>query len=160
LDSADPRRGEIEAVFGSAEGERAAPCRYGLRIAGELLSFREPPSNVAKILDKEQEFRTMGELEGVDAMSGLKPKGFDYFAALCGVLFMLACVGSFVVSVDQLSKDWIMRTWLLFVASILIGWGINRIRTGRPDPTVGQDTINLVIAPAGTTFALIGLLQR
>ena len=62
LDSADPRRGEIEAVFGSAEGERAAPCRYGLRIAGELLSFREPPSNVAKILDKEQEFRHNGLL--------------------------------------------------------------------------------------------------
>jgi hypothetical protein len=94
------------------------------------------------------------------AMNGSKPKGSGYFAALCGLLFMLAFVGSFFRSVDQLSPDWIMRAWLLFVAAILIWWGSNRVRSGRPDRTVGQDTINLVIALVGTTVALLGLLRR
>lgn len=97
---------------------------------------------------------------GVDAVSEPKPKGSGYFAALCGALFMVAFVGSFFVGVDQLSPDWIMRSWFLFVAAILIWWGGNRVRTGRPDPTVGQDTINLVIALVGTSVALIGLLKR
>jgi hypothetical protein len=90
----------------------------------------------------------------------LKPKGSGYFAALCGVLFTLAFVGSFFVRVDQLSPDWIMRAWLFFVAAILIWWGSNRVWTGRRDPTVGQDTIHLVIALVGTTVALLGLLKR
>jgi len=93
-------------------------------------------------------------------MSQPKPKGSGYFAALCGVLFMFAFVGSFFVRVNQLSPDWIMRAWLLFVAAILIWWGGNRVWKGRPDPTVGQDTINLVIALVGTTVALLGLLKR
>ena len=97
---------------------------------------------------------------GVDAMSEPKPKGSGYFAALCGVLFMLAFVGSFFVRIDQLSPDWIMRAWLLFVAAILIWWGSNRVRTGQSDPTVGQDTINLVIALVGTSAAPLGLLKR
>jgi len=53
-----------------------------------------------------------------------------------------------------------MRAWLLFVAAILIWWGSNRVRTGQSDPTVGQDTINLVIALVGTSAALLGLLKR
>jgi hypothetical protein len=89
-----------------------------------------------------------------------KPKGSGYFAAFCGVLFMLMFIGSFFVTVARLSADWIMRGWLLFVTLILIGWGINRVRTGRPEPTVGQATINLVIALVGTTVALLGLLKH
>ncbi len=89
-----------------------------------------------------------------------KPTGSGYFAAICGGLFILAFIGSFIMKVDQLSPDWIIRAWLLFVAAILIWWGSNRVRTGRSDPTVGQDTINLVIALVGTTVALLGLLKR
>jgi hypothetical protein len=89
-----------------------------------------------------------------------KPTGSGYFAAVCGILYLLALVGSLFVTVDQLSPDWIMRGWLLFVALILFWWGINRVRTGRPDPTVGQDTINFVIALVGATVALLGLFKR
>ena len=92
-------------------------------------------------------------------MSEPKPKGSGYFAVLCGILFVLAFVASFFVRIDQLSPDHIIRGWLFFVAAILIWWGGNRLRTGRPDPTVGQDTINLVIALVGTTVALLGLLK-
>ena len=98
-------------------------------------------------------------MEG-DVMSEQKPKGSGYFAAICGVLFIVALVGSFFVKVDQLSPDWIIRGWLLFVAATLIWWGVNRVRTGRPDPTVGQATINLVIALVGATVALLGLLLK
>ena len=93
-------------------------------------------------------------------MSDPKPKGSGYFAAFCGVFFMVAFVGSFFVSVDQLSPEWIMRVWFLFVAAILIFWGCNRVRTGRADLTVGQETINLVIALVGASVALLGLLKR
>jgi len=88
-----------------------------------------------------------------------RPKGSGYFAAFCGMLFMLMFIGSFYVSVDHLSADWIMRGWLLFVTLVLIGWGLNRVR-GRSDLTVGQATINLVIALVGTTVALLGLLKH
>ena len=89
-----------------------------------------------------------------------KPRGSGYFAALCGVLFVLAFIGSFFVTVQQLSPEWIMRAWFLFIASVLIWWGANRALTGRPDRTVGQDTINLVIAIVGASIALLGLLKR
>ena len=88
-----------------------------------------------------------------------KPTGSGYFAALCGALFVLAFVASFFVTIEQLSPERIIRAWLLFVAAILIWWGFNRVRTGRPDPTVGQDTINLVIALVGATVALLGLFK-
>jgi hypothetical protein len=92
-------------------------------------------------------------------MSDPKPQGSGYFALLCGVIFFLAFVGSFAVRVDQLSPDWIARTWFLFVAAILTWWGVNRALTGRPDRTVGQSTINLVIAIVAASIALLGLLK-
>ncbi|HJU75875.1 MAG TPA: hypothetical protein VJ717_19190 [Gemmatimonadaceae bacterium] len=89
-----------------------------------------------------------------------KPQGSGYFAAFCGAFFLVAFLSSFFIRVDELSPDWIMRGWLLFVAAILMWWGRNRVRTGRPDRTVGQDTINLVIALVGTSVAILGLLKR
>ena len=72
---------------------------------------------------------------------------------------MFAVIGSFFVSVDQLSPEWIMRAWFLFVAVVLLWWGGNRLRTGADDPTVGQNTINFVIAIVGASVALLGLLK-
>src|SRR5262245_4610108 len=89
-----------------------------------------------------------------------KPTGSGYFAAGCGGLFVLAFLGTFLVKVDQLSPDWIMRGWLFFVAAILLWWGADRIQNGKPDRTVGQATIHLVIALVGTTVALLGLLKH
>ena len=93
-------------------------------------------------------------------MSEPKPSGSGYFAAICGGLFVVAFIGSFFVSVDRLSPEWIVRAWLLFVAAVLSWWGVNRILTGKADRTVGQDTINLVIGVVGATVALLGLLKR
>jgi hypothetical protein len=93
-------------------------------------------------------------------MSEPKPKGSGYFAALCGGIFFAAFLGSFWVTLDQLSPEWIMRAWFLFVGGILTWWGARRIQTGRPDPTVGQDTINLVIGLVAASVALLGLLKR
>jgi hypothetical protein len=89
-----------------------------------------------------------------------KPKGSGYFAAICGGFFVVAFVCSFVFTVNQLSPNWIMRAWFLFVAAILLWWGVDRARTGRPDPTVGQSTINMVITLVVATFGLLSLLFK
>jgi hypothetical protein len=89
-----------------------------------------------------------------------KPRGSGYFAALCGALFGVAFVGSFFRSISEVTPEAIMRAWLLFITVVLLWWGINRIQTGRPDRTVGQDTINLVVGLVGATVALLGLLKK
>ena len=91
-------------------------------------------------------------------MSDNPPKGSGYFAAIVGVIFLCAFIGSFFGALDQLSRQWLMRAWLVFVAAILILWGVNRIKKGRPDATVGQDTINLVNGVISSTIALLALL--
>ncbi|MDZ4709400.1 MAG: hypothetical protein SH818_13460 [Saprospiraceae bacterium] len=88
-----------------------------------------------------------------------KPKGSGFFATFCGVIFACAFVGSFFIDVQQLTPERIMRTWFLFIAAILIGWGWNRIRTGSQEWTVGQDTINFVISLVGATIALLAFLK-
>jgi hypothetical protein len=87
-----------------------------------------------------------------------KPKGSGYFSAAFGVLFFVAFLGSFFISMKDIPPDWILRAWLVFVAAILIGWGFNRIKRGRPDRTVGQNTINFVIGLVAATMALLSLL--
>ncbi len=52
-----------------------------------------------------------------------------------------------------------MGAWFVFVAIILIGWGVNRVLNGSQDLTVGQDTINFVLAVVGGTVGLLGLLK-
>jgi hypothetical protein len=75
-------------------------------------------------------------------------------------LFGVAFVGSFFRSISEVTPEAIMRAWLLFITVVLLWWGINRIQTGRPDRTVGQDTINLVVGLVGATVALLGLLKK
>jgi hypothetical protein len=86
------------------------------------------------------------------------PKGSGCYAALMGILFLVALALSFKISVDLWTRQWLVRTWLAFVSVTLLFWGINRINTGRRDWTVGQDTINLVNALIATTIALVALL--
>ncbi len=88
-----------------------------------------------------------------------RPKGSGYFSAAFGVLFFAAFLASFCVSIKAIPPVWILRTWLFFVAGILIGWGGNRVRTGRADNTVGQSTINFVIGLVAATMALLSLLS-
>lgn len=89
-----------------------------------------------------------------------KPKGSGYFAAVCGLIFLCAFVGSFFVDVQQLTPERILRTWFAFVAAILIWWGARRVQTGSQDCTVGQDTINFVVSIVGATVAILALLKR
>jgi hypothetical protein len=87
-----------------------------------------------------------------------KPKGSGVFSVVFGLLFVLAFLVSFWVDdVTQLPPEWIVRVWMLFVATVLISWGANRIKTGTPGRTVGQETINFVVSLIGVTFALIAL---
>ena len=87
-----------------------------------------------------------------------KPKGSGYYAAIVGAAFFLALVGTFWIDVVHLSREWLIRIWLGFVAISLLYWGVNRIRTGVSDPTVGQDTINLVNGAISSTIALLALI--
>jgi hypothetical protein len=86
------------------------------------------------------------------------PKGSGYYAAIVGTLFLLILIGTFWLDVNHLSREWLIRVWLGFVSASLLYWGINRIRTGRSDPTVGQDTINLVNGVISSTIALLALI--
>jgi hypothetical protein len=86
-----------------------------------------------------------------------KPKGSGIFAVVFGLLALLA---SFQHGLTKIPPDLLVKAWLLFVAAILIGWGANRIRVGSKNLTVGQDTINFVVAIMGATFALLALFNR
>jgi hypothetical protein len=88
------------------------------------------------------------------------PSGSGYYAAIVGIFFLFALISSFWVTIDLLTRQWLIRIWLFFVAVSLLFWGINRINkeNSRPDATVGQDTINLVNGVMSSTIALLALL--
>jgi hypothetical protein len=88
------------------------------------------------------------------------PRGSGYYAVIIGVLFILACVGSSPSVIAKVTPGLLMRAWLVFVSATLILWGSNRIRRGRKDWTVGQDTITLVNGLITSTIALFALLFR
>jgi high-affinity Fe2+/Pb2+ permease len=89
-----------------------------------------------------------------------KPVGSGYFAAVGGVVLLAVFIFSYFVSIDKLPPEWILRTWLLFVAVILITWGVRRVAKGnKQDFTIGQETINFVIGVLGATFVLMALLN-
>lgn len=89
-----------------------------------------------------------------------KPKGSGYFAAVVGALYLVAFISSFYIALYQFSlpRQWLLRIWLLFVACSLLWWGVDRVKKGRPDSTIGQDTIALVNSIVSSTIALIALL--
>jgi hypothetical protein len=79
-----------------------------------------------------------------------KPVGSGYFAAVSGVVLLVAFICSYFVPIDKLPPEWILRMWLLFVAAILITWGVRRVARGnKQDLTIGQETINFVIGVLG-----------
>lgn len=89
-----------------------------------------------------------------------KPKGSGYFAVISGSVLAGVFVASFFLDFSVLTGEMILRIWLASASIILIYWGIDRVCTGVPNRTVGQETINLVIAVAGVTVAIMGLLAR
>lgn len=88
-----------------------------------------------------------------------KPRGSGYFAIVSGLVLVAACVASFFLDISVLTGEMILRIWLASASLILIYWGVDRVCTGTPNRTVGQETINLVIAVAGVTVAIMGFLS-
>lgn len=95
-------------------------------------------------------------------MSDLKPRGSGYFAVISGFLFFCAFLASLFVDdfVHRLTPEAVMRTWFVSVAVILVWWGVNRIRNSRPDPTIGQTTIQFVMGTVSLTVALLALVMK
>ena len=91
-------------------------------------------------------------------MAKQKPKGSGWFAAGSGVVFLVAFICSFVWDLSKIPPYLLFKAWLLIATAILLGWGIRRIRTGRDDWTVGQNTINFVVAIIGATMAILAIV--
>ena len=87
-----------------------------------------------------------------------KPKGLGWFAAIFGAIFLLIFISSFVWDLSDISPYILFKVWVLFAAIVLLSWGVRRIKTGRDDRTIGQSTINFVIAIIGGTFAILAIL--
>jgi hypothetical protein len=87
------------------------------------------------------------------------PKGSGYFAASIGLVFLVVLAVSFFEDLKNLPPDWLLRIWLLFAGVILVGWGANRIKNGRPSWVIGQETLNFVVAVVGATIAIFALLK-
>ncbi|GAB3374098.1 hypothetical protein GCM10027431_26370 [Lysobacter rhizosphaerae] len=98
----------------------------------------------------------------VKDQTGKKPKGSGYFAIVCGLLFLAAFISSLYFDnfVGGLTQERVMGAWFAAVSAILLWWGVIRVRTGRPDMTIGQDTINFVIGVISVTIALLALMAK
>ena len=74
------------------------------------------------------------------------------------IVFLIAFIASFVWDLSKIPPSLLFRIWLMIAAAILVGWGVRRITTGRQDWTVGQSTINFVVAIIGATIAILAIL--
>lgn len=87
-----------------------------------------------------------------------KPKGSGWFAVGSGAIFLVAFICSFKWDLSKIPPYLLFKAWLLIATAILLGWGARRIRTGRADWTIGQNTINFVVAILGATFAILAIV--
>ena len=86
------------------------------------------------------------------------PKGSGVFSAGAGVIFLVVFISSFKWDLTKIPPYLLFKAWLAIAAAILLAWGVRRILTGEKDWTIGQSTINLVIAIVGTTFAILAIV--
>jgi hypothetical protein len=91
-------------------------------------------------------------------MSDPKPKGSGWFAATAGAIFLIVFILLLFFDPKDIDPRILFKGWLIFAATILLVWGINRIKKGRDEWTVGQDTINFVVAIIGATIAILTIL--
>ena len=89
-----------------------------------------------------------------------KPKGSGYFATAIGAVLAFTFVMSFIFNLKSISPYVLLQGWLLFAGVILLGWGINRVANSIDDWTVGQETINFVVAVVGATIAIFTLVAQ
>ena len=87
-----------------------------------------------------------------------RPKGSGWFAAIFGMLFLVALVCSNYVDIVKISPIHIFRVWLFFSAAVLIVWGCQRIKKGKDSNKVGQSTIQFVVAFVAVTLTILSLI--
>jgi len=88
-------------------------------------------------------------------MSEPKPKGSGWFAAGTGAIFLITFIFLLFYDPKDIDPRILFMGWLLFATVILLIWGINRIKKGRDDWTVGQSTINFVVGIIAATIAIL-----
>jgi hypothetical protein len=93
-------------------------------------------------------------------MAEERPKGSGCFSLAVGVAFLFVLVASFWIDLRTISPIWFLRSWLAFSAVILVAWGARRIKEGRNDWTIGQSTLNFVVAVVGATVAIFTLVAQ
>jgi hypothetical protein len=91
-------------------------------------------------------------------MAEPKPKGSGWFAVGSGVGFLVVFFCSLNWDLSKIPPYLLFKVWLLIATAILLGWGARRIKTGRDDWTIGQSTINFVIAIVGATLAILAIV--
>lgn len=87
-----------------------------------------------------------------------RPKGSGVFAIAFGILFAIVFATSFITDLRRIDRYVVFQAWLFIATVILVSWGANRVRSGDPGKTVGQDTINFVMGIIGATLALLALV--
>jgi hypothetical protein len=92
-------------------------------------------------------------------MAEKKPWGSGWFSAGTGVMFLVIFICSFKWDLSKIPPYLLFKAWLVIAAAILLAWGVRRILTGEKNWTVGQNTINLVIAIIGATFAILAIVM-
>jgi len=74
-------------------------------------------------------------------------------------MFLVIFICSFKWDLSKIPPYLLFKAWLVIAAAILLAWGVRRILTGEKNWTVGQNTINLVIAIIGATFAILAIVM-
>ncbi len=116
-------------------------------------------------MDKEGEPDNPGSDKPINWFIGrptTKPAGSGWFSLLIGVLF-LACVLIFVVwriDPESFTGGQLLAAWTTFAGLILVAWGARRIlaTAKKNDPTIGQNTINLVVGILAVTFTIWSII--
>jgi hypothetical protein len=94
------------------------------------------------------------------------PVGSGYFARYVGISFFIVWViigGVWYWGIDftKINPLYVLEAWLLACSVILVYWGQNRINHARNlSRSVGQDTINMVVAIVGVTFAIAAIILK
>jgi uncharacterized membrane protein YidH (DUF202 family) len=96
------------------------------------------------------------------------PIGSGKFARNVGMTFIAAGIG--VVALDYLRVPlrpvYLLGAWLVACGLIAIRWGTRRIQVAmasdkyRDDPTIGQQTINMLVGMVAATFVIAALVFK
>lgn len=92
-------------------------------------------------------------------MAQKRPKGSGWFSAGVGVIFLALFISSFKWDLSRIPPYLLFKAWLFIASALLVTWGVRRIQTGENNWTIGQNTINFVVAIIGATIAILAILM-